>query len=138
MSHPPYLSPDAHKWVLAYVTPVTADGRTLGILHFEHSLKTYQDIVRAGVFATDTRVVAVDQNGWVVAEADTAIPIHARAGIDRPQDYFRRFSFAGADLETVLKAAREGRSLTGEDARSYRVGHATSRGWTVLVIAPRS
>ncbi|HET6522823.1 MAG TPA: hypothetical protein VFG47_23810, partial [Geminicoccaceae bacterium] len=45
---PLYMSVDADKWVVGYVTPIDVDGGTPAILHFEHSLAVYQDALGRG------------------------------------------------------------------------------------------
>lgn len=40
-THVAYMSPDADKWVIAYVTPIVVAGKKEAILHYEHTVEAY-------------------------------------------------------------------------------------------------
>lgn len=84
----PYLSPDAVKWVIAYVTPVSVDGKNKAVLHYEHGLDIYQ----AALADKDTRngrfLVAVSAGGYVVSDSRRRIDVAGRDGKEEPADYF--------------------------------------------------
>ena len=50
----PYLSPDSHRWVYGFATPILRlDGSTGGILHFEIPLQRLADLLAKEQFAAD-------------------------------------------------------------------------------------
>jgi hypothetical protein len=63
---PIYMSPDVHRWVVGYVTPIEVDGEKKAILHYEHDLETYQDLLAEGLSGDDDRfLLAVNEEGWI-------------------------------------------------------------------------
>ena len=53
---PTYMSPDADKWVIAYVTPILAAREKKAILHYEHTLAVYQDVLHDAKLAPRLQV----------------------------------------------------------------------------------
>ncbi|NNE84590.1 MAG: cache domain-containing protein [Alphaproteobacteria bacterium] len=67
---PPYMSPDAHKWVLAYTTPVVVDDEKKAILHYEHGLDVFQNALKGGAY-----ILAVSEDGYVISDSRKSLNI---------------------------------------------------------------
>ena len=64
----PYITPDAHKWVLAYTTPVVVDDEKKAILHYEHGLDVFQNALNRGVKG-GAYILAVSEDGYVISDS---------------------------------------------------------------------
>jgi hypothetical protein len=85
----PYMSPDAHKWVLAYVTPVMADGEKKAILHYEHGLEVYQAAVNKGLNGDGRYLLVVSRGGFVISDSRKSPAIAKSGDAEDPADYFQ-------------------------------------------------
>jgi len=145
-AHPPrsvlvspiYLSVDAHKWVVAYVTPVIADGNKRAILHFERGLDVYQAFLTRDLAATDARLLAVDRRGYIVVDSARQLPVIERDDARELGDYFEIFAWNGLDLAAATAMLERGGALTSADGTRWRGAHATVEDWTLLVLSPAS
>ena len=62
----PYVSPDTHRWVFAYTSPVIlGDGTKSAIYHFEMPITIFQEIVNID----HGRMYVVDPQGFVIADS---------------------------------------------------------------------
>lgn len=128
-----YISPDVHKWVVAYVTPVSVGGKKEGILHYEHSLGVFQAALNKGMSGSGTFILAVNAEGFIVSDSRTTIPLAKKGEQEDPGHYFQKFRFGGKDLAGAVQTLNSGGTLS-EGGASYsgaskKVGH-----WTLLVL----
>ncbi|MEH6472927.1 MAG: hypothetical protein V7752_16930 [Halopseudomonas sp.] len=126
---PVYMSPDANKWVLAYVSPIVVDGDKKAILHYEHGLAVFQDALNKGV--KGERMIAVSDEGYVISDSSAAIGIDKVGDTEQQADYFKPFSFGGMDLAGVTAALDSKQALTHE-GKSYAGAYKKVGNWTLL------
>jgi Cache domain len=133
---PIYMSPDVHRWVVGYVTPIEVDGEKKAILHYEHDLETYQDLLAKGLSSDDDRfLLAVNEEGWIIADSRREIGIAQRGDSALARDYFERFQAAGSSLEALrdeLGGGTSGRGTIILDGMPHSVAWRTIKGWTLL------
>ena len=133
---PIYMSPDVNRWVIAYVTPIEVDGEKKAILHYEHELETYQDLLAEGVAGDDDRfLLAVNEEGWIVADSRREIGTAQRGDSAVPEDYFEPFHTAGSSLEALkdeLGGGTSGRGTITLDGVPHDVAWRTVKEWTLL------
>lgn len=126
---PIYLSPDADKWVVAYVTPVLVDGDKRSILHYEHAFTVYGEILQNLADRADGALMIVADTGHVIFDSRTQIPIERKGDLEARDDYFASFALAGLDLAGFREAIGgaesqgQGRITMGEAAHdaAFRV-----------------
>jgi hypothetical protein len=138
---PAYLSEDARKWVLAYVTPVALGGKNTAILHYEHDLARYQAVLTKGWSGEDRFIAAVDRTGWVLADSRRAIPLHRRAGEADAAAYFKKFDLHGlgiGDVRRRLGSKDSGSGTLTLGGRTYALAYRTVQDWTVIAVERRS
>lgn len=129
---PIYLSHDANKWVLAYVTPIVVHGKKEAILHYEHGLDFYQNSLNSGIGGDENFVVAVNESGWVISDSRKNIKVTSTDGKTGPEHYFEQFSFAGKTLNEITKQIdRSGGVLTNEGVR-YKAVYKKVIHWTLI------
>lgn len=112
---PPYLSPDAKKWVIGYATPIWIDGTVRRLLHFEHGLDLYQSILDLGDSNDNRIVLAVTADGWVVSDSRRRIAVEASDGdteSEGPGAFFDRFQFGGVTFDELRRMF--GKGVAGE------------------------
>lgn len=137
----PYLSPDANKWVIAYVTPVAVEHANKAVLHYEHGLDTYQAALTDDEPHDGRFLVAVSGDGYVVFDSRKAIVVDGRDGKENPADYFARIDDMEPEgLSAIYRSAGEQRTgatrLThGGDV--YDVAFAKVEGDMVLMAIER-
>ena len=135
---PAYLSPDADKWVIAYVTPIIVEDKKRAILHYEHNLGVYQDAVAQGLSGNDAFIVAVTADGRVVADSRRPIPIEKRGDSEDPADYFEAFAWQGFDLETLKRKVGSdgmaGSATLRVDGVEYDIAYRIVHDWTLVGI----
>jgi diguanylate cyclase (GGDEF)-like protein/PAS domain S-box-containing protein len=67
----PYLSPDSHRWVFGFATPIVrADGSTGGVLHFEIPLQRLADLLTDEPFSPDASTIIVDRGGRILTATE--------------------------------------------------------------------
>lgn len=134
---PIYLSADADKWVVAYVTPIVVDGEKRAILHYEHGLEFYQAKLNKGMEGGGLHILAVTSDGFIVSDSRKPIPTVKQGGSKAPQAYFARFALAGHDLVSLLAAlggGKEGSGTLEGESGSYRVAFRNVENWTLLIV----
>ena len=133
---PIYMSPDVNRSVIAYVTPIEVDGENKAILHYEHELETYQDLLAEGPAGDDARfLLAVNQEGWIVADSRREIGTAQRGDSAVPGDYFEPFKVAGSSLQALkdeLGGGTSGRGTITLGGVPHEVAWRTVKGWTLL------
>ena len=132
---PIYMSVDANKWVVAYVTPVVVDGNKKAILHYEHSLRPFQDALNKRVDA-GTVLVAIDRDGFVVSDSRATIMIDKRGDAEERDEYFRQFDLSKLNLAAVRNAiggnGERGSGTLKAAGSSYSVSYQQVEDWTIL------
>ena len=93
--------------MLAYVTPVTVEGQTVAILHYEHGLEEFQLALNKGLEGENQFVVAVNDAGRVVSDSKITIDIDQQGDNESPEHYFEEFNFNGRNLSEVLEVTTE-------------------------------
>lgn len=101
---PPYMSPDANKWTLAYVTPVIVDGAKKAILHYEHGLDIYQDALNKGLSGNDRYLIAISAGGFVISDSRKKIDVEIVDGKEDPAAYFQHVSALGDGISRTYGA----------------------------------
>lgn len=134
---PIYLSPDADRWVIAYVTPVLVDGNKKSILHYEHSLTAYHTALARQAETLGGNIIVVTDTGHVIFDSRTEIETDRVSGKEDRGDYFQNFILAGLDL-AELKAAvnADGAEAVGRVAGSdqmYDVALRQVGRWSIIV-----
>ena len=132
---PIYMSPDVNRWVVAYVTPIEVDGERKAILHYEHDLETYQELLADGLSADDRFLLAVNEDGWIIADSRRDIGTGQRGDSAVPGDYFEPFEAVGTSLEALkdeLGGGTSGRGTITLDGVPHSVAWRTVKGWTLL------
>ncbi|MCB1744014.1 MAG: cache domain-containing protein [Gammaproteobacteria bacterium] len=142
---PVYLSADADKWVVAYVTPILVggqhgqgDAQKRALLHFEHGLDVYQEALAKGLADPNTVLLAVDEAGFVLFDSRAPIKV-ARTGQHTTQaDYFERFELGGLNLEALREslggsgAASDMSGVVAADGRRYELAIARAEHWQLV------
>lgn len=132
---PAYVSPDAKKWVIAYVTPMAANGAKVAVLHYEFSLAEYQQALAKDVSGADLYVVAVDADGHVLADSRAPIAVAGQGEKKAAADYFAKLPAAAG---AVVKLGAEGQGEFTDGGASWRVAFKPVQDWTILVIEKKS
>jgi len=121
--------------VLAYTTPVLVSGEKKAILHYEHGLDVYQKALAKGLSGAETFVVAVNEEGWVIADSRGAPAVAKRGDSETPESYFARFELGGQSLEQVVAALNAGESVSDGNGRRYEGAQRKVERWTVLAFS---
>lgn len=134
---PIYMSVDANKWVTAYVTPVVVEGNKKAILHYEHTLRSFQDALNKRMERENGAVlVAIDADGYIVSDSRKAIAIDKKGDAEDRADYFDRFDLDGMNLSAVRNAsggsADKGAGTVKAGGKTYSVAYQTVEDWTIL------
>ena len=130
----PYISHDAEKWVIAYATPIAFSGQTRAILHYEMSLKFYQDILRQGDEA-QAHIMLISSDGWILGDNRTEISVDQVGEKNKPEAYFKKFKLYSLDLDGLKNKLRGGVGRLGPDDKAVSVAwHAVPGDATVVVV----
>lgn len=128
-----YVSPDVNKWVIAYVTPVLVDGHKKAVLHFEHGLNVFQDALNKGISGSNTFILAVNKEGFIVSDSRSGIALDKQGEHEDPDHYFKKFQFGGQDAASAAKTLNSGSSLS-ESGTSYSGAAKEVGNWTLIVL----
>jgi hypothetical protein len=133
---PRYMSPDVARWVIAYTTPIEVDGEKVAILHYEHGLDFYQAALAREPAPEGTFVLAVDSEGYIVADTRSAIPIEQIGESEDPGDYFQRFELGGMDLAGLKSALEAGAGVVAlqDGGTDYMVASRSIADWTIVAV----
>jgi hypothetical protein len=132
---PIYISPDVHRWVIGYVTPIEVDGNKKAILHYEHDLSAYQELLRQGISGDRRYLLAVTADGWIIADSRRQIPTAQRGDSTAPADYFEPFTVEGRSLQEVeaeLGGGERGHGTVELDGQPYGIAWQTVKRWTLV------
>lgn len=132
-----YMSPDANRWVVAYVTPVVVEGDKRAILHYEHGLDFYHHILNQDLSDDGPYLLAVDRQGYLVSDSRRSLAIERKDESEQLADYFERFALAGLDLQGLIARLGGGPAgagtLDGEDG-TLQVAYRQVEDWTLLAV----
>ncbi|MEO5373663.1 MAG: cache domain-containing protein [Alphaproteobacteria bacterium] len=128
---PIYLSPDAKKWVVAYVTPLAVNGAKVAVLHYEYSLAEFQQALAKDVSGSDLYVLAVDKDGYVLADSRAPVAIDGKGEKKELADYFTKLPAAAA---AVVKAEGEGKGEFADGGAKWRVAYKAVQDWAIAVV----
>lgn len=133
---PLYLSEDANKWVVAYVTPIMVGERKRAILHYEHGLDGYQRTLNRDLDGEQVFLLGVDGHGHIVSDSRRRIESHANGhhhdtGHDA-RDYFQRFEFGGVTLGDALTRIDRQHELQDAEGRRFHAAYAQVEDWTLM------
>jgi hypothetical protein len=132
---PVYMSPDALKIVVAYVTPVVVEGKNKAILHYEQGLEVYQDALNKDLDGAGSFLVAVNEDGRVVSDSRDTVAVKPSGDEEDLATYLPPFQFGDQDLAGVMRIARRGKTLAGPDGKAYAVASKKVERWTLLAFA---
>jgi hypothetical protein len=127
---PAYMSPDADKWVVAYVTPIVAGGKKPAILHYEHGLDVYQAALGKGV-KDGTYVLAVDVDGFVVSDSRNPPAIAKIGKTEERADYFTKH---GDAIAGTVRLGKTGQGEFSEGGANYLVAYKPVEDWTIIAV----
>jgi len=135
---PIYMSGDADKWVVAYVTPIVVGGETRAILHYEHGLDVYQDALNKNFSGEDSFIVAVSSDGWVISDSRRSIATAKKSGSESPADYFAPFAWEGMNADQLkARIGDAGFGTIAAGRERFDVAYAQVEQWTLFVIVRR-
>ncbi len=136
---PLYVSADTQRWVVAYVTPLAVGTGKPAILHFEHNLDKYRDMVNRGLSGDDRYLLMVTRDGYVFSDSRKDISLNAKGDADDQASYFSNIkSWRLADIDKVSDAvtkAKEGviRSKAA-DGKEYVIAYKPVESWTIIAV----
>jgi hypothetical protein len=133
---PTYMSPDANRWVVAYVTPIVLDNETKAILHYEHGLDVYQHVLNKDAGGDDRFILAVSSEGWVLSDSRAAIAVDMKQESESPETYFPRFRLGGLNLGQLraqLGGGERGSGTLSDSGKLFDVAYETVGDWTLIV-----
>lgn len=139
---PIYISPDVHRWVAAYATPVDVNGQKKAILHYEHGLDFYERTLKAGVDPDGSRVfLTATADGWVIFDSRKQIPIEQVGESEEPADYFEQFSIGGMSLTDLKNAIAGGKpdgagTIEATNGEKLDVAFKTLGDWILVAFEP--
>jgi len=134
---PLYVSQDANRWVLGYVTPIVVDGVTRAILHYEHGLAVFQQALNKDQGGDSRYIVAVDGDGHVISDSRQPVATEKKGDSDSPADYFASFGLGELDfpgLKARLGGADKGSGTVATAGGRYDVAYQTIGHWTLIAV----
>jgi hypothetical protein len=132
---PIYISPDVHRWVIGYVTPIEVSGNKKAILHYEHDLSSYQELLRQGISGDRRYLLAVTPDGWIIADSRREISTAQRGESTAPADYFEPFAVEGQSLQQIEAAfggGERGHGTVELNGQRYGIAWQTVKRWTLV------
>ena len=138
---PIYMSPDVNRWVVAYVTPIAVGRENKAILHYEHDLAFYQQLLADGLATGDRALLAINEDGWIVADSRSNIRTEQHGGSAEPAEYFEQISDDEGGYGALAEKLASGESGTGtvilNDA-PHHLAWRTVKRWTVVGLEPEA
>ena len=132
---PPYVSPDAPKWVIGYATPIIVENVARAVLHFEHGLETYQEALGAQPPPEGMYIMAVTDSGWIIYDSRHEIPSAKKGDSVSPAEYFDAFSLGGLSIAEFRRQYGDGTAGSGEverDGTRWEFAYRQVGTWTVI------
>jgi len=134
---PLYVSQDANRWVLGYVTPIVVDGTTRAILHYEHGLTIFQQALNKDESGGTRYIVAVDGDGRVISDSRKPILTDKKADSEAAADYFAPFALGDIDfpqLRARLGGGDKGAGAVTAAGGRYDVAYQKVGQWTLIAV----
>ena len=134
---PLYVSQDANRWVLGYVTPIVVDGTTRAILHYEHGLAVFQQALNKDESGDARYILAVDDEGRVISDSRQPISTEKKSDSAAPADYFASFALGDIDfpqLKARLGGGDKGAGAVTAAGGRYDVAYQTVGHWTLIAV----
>ncbi len=137
----PYMSADSERWVVAYATPIMANGSKKGILHYEIPMSFYIDEMKKGL-SSDDRLLVVGSDGLLWTDSTKTYKLDGNADTAKASDYFAKFDDGSApQLNGILTSMKQGKSGTESftsDGQQYAIvfkplGYFD---WSIAVVRP--
>jgi hypothetical protein len=132
---PIYISPDVHRWVIGYATPIDVEGENQAILHYEHDLAAFQDLLRQGLSDDGRFLLAVTADGWIIADSRRGIGTEQRGDSTAHADYFEPFQADGQPFEQLKETFGEdanGHGAIEFEGEPHRIAWQTVKHWTLV------
>ncbi len=130
----PYLSPDTHRWVMAYTSPIVLGDETKpAIFHFEMPISIFQDLVNVD----HGRMYVIDPKGFIIADSEHQYPSSNIP--ENFEDYFpmidSMFPPAFADVLQAIKENEDGFTSYQQDDETHYVVYIKlpTFGWYLLI-----
>lgn len=134
---PIYMSADVNRWVVAYTTPFEFAGKKPGILHFEHSLDQYRDILEKDT-SDKLYVLVLTPEGYILLDSRKEIANARKGDSEKLADYFAKINFTDTkDLEPLTSKMLAAKKASGPFSRGsdkYFAASGKAGLWTVVVI----
>jgi len=130
-----YLSPDANKWVIAYVSPIVVEGKNKAVLHYEHGLDVYQNALNKKLSGTDSFLVAIDNQGYLVSDSRGSIAVVKKGESEEMGDYFQKFELGGKSLDNIMASIKAGKKISDGNGKSYTGFMKKVGNWTLLAFS---
>jgi len=116
----PYLSPDTHRWVMAYTSPIVLGDETKpAIYHFEMPIGIFQELVNVD----HGRMYVIDPAGFIIADSEHQFP--STNIPENFEDYFPMidsvFPPAFADVLQAIKGNEDGFTIYQQDDETHYV-----------------
>ncbi len=131
---PIYMSPDVHKWVVAYVTPVVAENEKKAILHYEHGLDVYHNLLDRAPGPDGSIKVVVTTEGLTIWDHSKSINVHKVEELEEPSVYFDVFEFAGKDIHEIVAEIDNGVEILGDSGQRFLGAYRQVNDWYILAI----
>jgi len=134
---PLYVSQDANRWVLGYVTPIVVDGVTRAILHYEHGLTIFQQALDKDQSGDARYIVAVDDDGRVISDSRQPVATEKKGDSEATADYFAPFALGDVDfpqLKARLGGGDKGAGALTTAGGRYDVAYQTVGHWTLIAV----
>jgi signal transduction histidine kinase len=137
----PYVSPDTHRWVFAYTTPIVlADGTKPAFYHFEMPISIFQNLIKTD----DGRMYVLDPNGYLIA--DSGYDFASKTVVDSERDYFPPISSISGSAgfaslgQKIVSARGDGIGMYSEGSEVHYVVYKQlpTFGWVVAYDLPYS
>ena len=132
---PPYVSPDAPKWVIGYATPIIVENVARAVLHFEHGLETYQEALGAQPPPDGMYIMAVTDSGWIIYDSRHEIPSAKKGDSVSPAEYFDAFSMGGLSIADLRQRFGDGNAGAGEvehEGTRWEFAYRQVGTWTLI------
>ncbi len=136
---PIYLSADTLRWVVAYVTPLMAGDAKPAILHFEHNLHKYRDLVNKGVSGEASYVLMLTREGYIFSDSRKDIPLEAQGEAADHASYFDNIKdWEMSGMDKVVEAVNSGEEgvtrVKDASGAEYIIAYKPSESWSILAV----
>jgi hypothetical protein len=137
----PYMSADSARWVVAYATPIMANGGKKGILHYEIPMSFYIDEMKKGL-SGDDRLLVVGNDGLLWTDTSKNYKLDGNHETAKASDYFAKFDDGSTpQLKGILSSMKQGKSGADSfttDGTKYAIVYKPLGyfDWSIAVVRP--